>query len=231
MRLIAIALLLTGTLSCHADTTSDSTLATVSVTGEGLVSVAPDMATVIIGVATQDADASSALAANSDAMTALGKVLDGFDVAERDRRSSNFNISPRYEHRSNDGREPRITSYMVSNQLSVRCREIGRLGELLDAVVRSGSNRIGGLAFGNSDEEEHRGEARKLAIADARRRAKLYAEAAGVNLGRVLSISEAGAPPPRPMVRTAMMAETASVPISAGENEIRAVVQVVYELE
>jgi len=231
MRLFAIALLLAATLSCHADSTNDSSPATVSVTGEGVVSVAPDMAMVNVGVVTQAGDAATALAANNQAMSALNKVLDRFEIEKRHRRTSNFNISPRYERRSNDGRPPKITSYEVSNQLSIRYGKIDRLGKLLDAVVQSGSNLIGGISFGNTDEKKHRDEARRLAVADATHKAALYAEAAGVQLGKVMSIAEAGAPQPRPMMRTAMMAEASAVPISAGENEIRAVVQVIFELE
>ncbi len=231
MRYLALGLLLFAAISCNADVDTDAGPATISVTGEGVVAVAPDMATVTVGVVTQAEDAASALAANNEAMAALNDVLDRFNIEERDRRTSNFNISPRYERRPNDGRQPRITSYEVSNNVSIRYREIDKLGNLLDAVVKSGSNRIGGLLFGNSDEEAHRDEARKLAVADARHRAELYATAAGVALGKVLSITEAGAPQPRPMLRGAMMAEAAAVPIATGENEIRAVVQVIFELE
>lgn len=231
MRGLAAPLLLFATLSCQADIANDPDPATVSVSGEGVVSVAPDMATVTVGVVTQASDAATALAANNDAMAALAKVLDRFDIAERDRRTSNFNVSPRYERRPDDSRPPRITSYEVSNNLSIRYRKIDRLGDLLDAVVKSGSNRIYGLVFGNADEGERRDEARKLAVADARHRAELYAEAAGLTLGKVLSITEAGAPQPRSMLRTVTFADSAAVPISAGENEIREVVQVVFELE
>jgi uncharacterized protein YggE len=232
MRLIATVLLLATTISCHAQGTNEPDPAIVSVSGQGVVTAVPDMVTVSVGVATQAATAAAALTANNNAMSALDEVLDGFDIAERDRRTSNFAISPRYDRRANDGRAPTISSYEVNNQLSIRFREIDRLGELLDAVVTSGSNRIGGMNFGNTNEDELRDEARKAAVADARHRAELYAEAAGLELGKVVSISEAGAPQPRPMLRAdMMMAEAAAVPISTGENEIRAVVQVIFTLE
>ena len=205
--------------------------ATISVTGEGLTTAVPDMVTVTVGVVSQAEDAAGALAANNAAMTALNDVLDDFDVGERDRRTSHFNISPRYERRGNDGRAPEIASYEVNNQVTIRYRDIVKVGELLDAVVGSGGNRINGLAFGNEDDAGLRDEARKLAIADAKHKASLYAEAAGGKVGRIVSIAEAGAPQPRPMMRGAMMAEAASVPISAGENEFRAVVTVVFELD
>ena len=231
MRLIAIGLLLMATMSCQADAMNETAAAVVSVTGQGVVTAVPDMVTVSVGVVTQAGTAAAALAANNKAMSALGDVLNSFDITERDRRTSNFGISPRYERRTNDGRAPTITSYEVNNQLSIRYREIDRLGELLDAVVKSGSNRVGSLIFGNSDEDQHRDEARRLAVADARHRAELYAEAAGVELGEILSIAEAGAAQPRPMLRTAMMAEADFVPIAAGENEIRASVQVIFALD
>jgi uncharacterized protein YggE len=205
--------------------------ATISVTGEGLVTAVPDMVTVTVGVVSQAQHAAAALAANNSAMKRLNDVLDDFDVAERDRRTSHFNISPRYDRRSNDGRAPEISSYEVNNQVTIRYSDIESVGKLLDAVVGSGGNRINGLVFGNEDDAGLRDEARKLAVADARRKASLYAEAAGGKAGKVLSISEAGAPQPRPMMRGTMMAEAASVPISAGENEFRASVNVVFELD
>ena len=232
MRLIATVLLLVTTMSCHAQYTSGAEPAVVSVTGMGVATAVPDMVTVSVGVVTQAGTAAAALTANNNAMSALNDVLDGFDIAERDRRTRNFNISPRYDRRASDGRAPTISSYEVNNQLSIRYREIDDLGKLLDAVVKSGSNRIGGMNFGNTNEDELRDEARKAAVADARHRAELYAEAAGLQLGKVVSISEAGAPQPRPMLRAdMMMAEAAAVPISTGENEIRAVVQVIFTLE
>ena len=229
---LALGLLLLTAFSCHAGDMSEAVPATISVTGEGLVTAAPDMVTVTVGVVSQGKDAAAALAANNAAMAALTDVLDDFDVAERDRRTSNFSISPRYERRSNDGRAPEITAYEVNNQVTVGYRDIERVGRLLDAVVGSGGNRINGLVFGNEDETGYRDEARKLAIGDARRKATLYAEAAGGAVGKVLSIAEAGTPQPRPMLRGAVaMAEAASVPISEGENEFRAVVNVVFELD
>lgn len=230
-RWLALGLLLLTAFSCHADDMSAPVPATISVTGEGLVTAVPDMVTVTVGVVSQAEDAAGALAANNAAMATLNDVLDDFGVAERDRRTSHFNISPRYERRSKDGGAPEISSYEVNNQVTIRYRDIDRVGHLLDAVVRSGGNRINGLAFGNEDDAGLRDEARKLAIGDARRKASLYADSAAGKVGKILSISEAGAPQPRPMMRGAMMAEAASVPISAGENEFGAVVNVVFELE
>lgn len=230
-RFFALVFLLLTTLSCQGADSGEPQVGTISVSGEGLVMAVPDMVTVTVGVVTQAEDAARALSANNEAMASLANVLDKFDIAERDRRTSGFNISPRYERSRVDGRPPEITSYEVSNQLTIRNRDLDRTGKLLDAVVRSGSNRISGLSFGNQDEARFRDEARKLAVADATRRAALYAQAAGRKPGRILSIAETGAPQPRPMLRGAMMAEAVAVPIAAGENEFRATVNVVFELD
>jgi hypothetical protein len=233
MRHWALCLLLATTLSCHAAESSGPSFALISVSGEGSVTAAPDMATVTVGVTTQEEDAGDALAANNRAMTALVDVLDGFDIPERDRRSTGFNINPRYERRDKGQSTLTITAYMVSNQMTIRYRDIDRLGDLLDAIVKSGGNSIGSLAFGNTNAAELRDEARKLAVANARHKAELYATEAGGEVGRVVSISEAGAATPRPEMRGAgaMMMAADSVPIAAGENEFRAVVNIAFELE
>ena len=231
IRLIAISLLLVPALGCNAADTENSITSTVSVNGEGVVTAVPDMATVSVGVITQADTAADALVANNQAMVGLNGVLDSFSVAERDRQTSNFNISPRYRRNTNPPGEPRIESYQVSNQVTIRVRDLDKLGDLLDGLVKSGSNSVNGIQFGNSDQDERMDEARELAVADARRRAELYANAAGLRVGKVLSISESGTATPRPMLRGAMMAEAAAVPIAAGENEIRAMVQIVFSLE
>ena len=232
MRLWPLFLLLATTLSCQAEDLGGTSPALISVSGEGSVTATPDMAMVNVGVTTQAQDASDAVAANNRAMAELGKVLDDFGIAERDRKTSNFNIYPRYDHGRNGDRAPQISSYEVSNQLTIRVRQVDRLGELLNAVVKSGSNRIGSLSFANADDAALRDEARQLAVKDAKHKAALYAEAAGGKLGRIVSISEAGAAQPRPLMNARMMmADAESVPVSAGENEIRAVVNVVYEFE
>ena len=230
MRFLALCLVLTTTLSCHAADSNSPSPAVITVSGEGVVTAVPDMASVSVGVTTQAREATEAVAANNRAMASLVEALDKFGVAETDRQSSGFNIYPRYD-RPIDGRNStEITSYVVSNQMTVRYRDIDRLGELLSAVVASGSNQLGSLSFGNTDEAELLDEARTRAVANARHKASLYAEAAGGELGRVVSISEAGASQPSPLMRAGMAMQMEAVPVAAGENEYRATVSVVFEL-
>jgi uncharacterized protein YggE len=230
MRFLALFLVLATTLSCQAADTNSPTPAVITVSGEGLVTAVPDMASVMVGVTTQAREATEAMAANNRAMASLVAALDKFGVAATDRQSSGFNIYPRYDRQIDGRNSTEITSYVVSNQMTVRYRDMARLGELLSAVVASGSNQLGSLSFGNTDEAELLDEARTRAVANARHKASLYAEAAGGKLGRVVSISEAGAPQPSPLMRAGMAMQMEAVPVAAGENEYRAVVNVVFEL-
>ena len=231
MRLWTLGLLLATTLSCNAEDAVAPSPAVISVSGVGAVMAAPDMASVSVGVTTQARDAAEAMAANNRAMVALFSVLDDFGIDEPDRQSSGFNVYPRYDRPADGRNSAEITSYVVTNQLTVRQRDIDRLGDLLSAVVASGSNQLGSLSFGNTDEAELLDEARARAVADARHKASLFAEAAGGKLGRVVSISEGGASQPAPMMRAGIAMQMEAVPVAAGENEYRAVVNMIFEFD
>jgi hypothetical protein len=153
----------------------------------------------------------------------------------RDLQTSNFSVQPQYYHPPRDRNgpiePPRIVGYQVSNTLRVRVRDLARLGAILDVTVSQGANQLNGIAFSIDDPEALLAKARKAAMEDAVARATTYAEAAGVALGRVLSINENSGPRPVPMVAR-MRAEdaAAAVPIEAGEQSIQAQVQVTWEL-
>jgi uncharacterized protein YggE len=207
---------------------------TISLSGHGEVKAAPDMAVVTTGVSTQAATAADALAANTTAMTALFAALKAAGIAEKDMQTSNFMIQPRYDY--NDGKQPPLlVGYDVSNNVTVTVRQIDGLGALLDTVVKAGSNQINGISFDVSKPTEALDEARRLAAADATRKAKLYAETMGVTLGPVLSISEGVSyQPPVPMLRTtaAPMADAARpVPVAAGEQTLAMDVNITWEIK
>ena len=155
-------------------------------------------------------------------------------IAKKDLQTSNFGVYPEYrrpQQRREDG-GTKITGYRVTNNVSVRVRDLARLGEILDALVSAGSNQVSGVNFGIADSTATSNEARKSAIADARSRADLYAQAMGVKVGKVISISEQSVNLPRPMFqsRMAVSAMADSVPIATGEQDVSATINVVYEL-
>jgi len=197
--------------------------ARIIVTGEGVVEMVPDMAILTLGVTEEDPSAAEAMRAASQAAGRILVRLDDAGVAARDMQTSDLSVQPLWSDReSSQGQEPAITGYAASNQITVRLRDLAAVGDILDGVLDDGANRFGGLRFDLADSSEAQNEARRRSVADARARARLYAQAAGVVLGPVLLISETGGSVrPPPMMADMSMARSA-VPMAAGELEIRA---------
>jgi uncharacterized protein YggE len=223
---LALPLMLPLALPALADTP-----ATITVTGRGAVEAVPDMAVLSLGVTTSAVTAAEAMAANSAALKAVIDRLTQAGFAERDVQTSNLSLNPNWEGQGQDGAPLRIASYTASNQVMIRVRDLATLGTVLDAVVTDGANTMNGLSFGLSEPRPAEDAALRAAVEDARAKAELMASAAGVQLGRILSVSEQGGyAPPMPMFRAdAMMAE--AVPIAPGEISTQASVTIVWELE
>jgi uncharacterized protein YggE len=197
----------------------------VTVTGEATIAVAPDTAMMRIGVSSQDKTAREASEANARQMTAVLNAIKNAGVGDRDIQTSRLSLQPQYD--PNKGGTARLTGFQASNQVTVRIRDIDKLPNVLDRAIAAGANEMSGIEFVVSEQSKLLDQARDDAIADARRKAELYAKAAGAKLGHVVSITEEGsAPPPRPM--QAMRA--GAVPIAPGEQTLRAMVTVSYEL-
>lgn len=226
----ALALML-AFASPGAARAEDPAKASLTVTGQGMVDAVPDLATVSLGVTTQDASAAAAMAANSAALAAVMERLSAAGIEARDIQTSNLSLNPNWQHSPDGSTPPTITGYVASNQLTVRVRDIARLGAVLDAAISDGANTLNGIAFGMQDDAALLDEARTRAVQDARSRAQTLAGAAGVQLKRIVSITEGGGyAPPMPMYRMeAAMAP--DVPVAQGEIGIGASVTVVYEIE
>lgn len=200
----------------------------ISVTGEGRVSAEPDMAIVQIGVSREAPKASEAMAATSDAANAVLEEIEAAGIAPRDVQTANISLTPRWQNTNNS--RPRIIGYAASINLTVRARALPSLGQLLDAVVSDGANQMNGLSFSMADPRPLQDAARQMAVKDARAKAELLAEAAGVTVGAVVSISENGAGRPvATMARSAMM-EASAVPIAAGEVDVNASVSIIFAI-
>jgi hypothetical protein len=200
------------------------------VSGLGTVTAAPDMAEITSGVVTQAPTAAGALAANSQAMEKVLQALAAQGVAARDIQTTSISVSPQRRAVRGEGRPPEIVGYEVTNQVRVKVRDLARLGRVLDEQVTQGANSVYGIRFGLADPAPLLDEARKRAMADARRRADLYAGAASLKVGRVVAVQEAGAAAPRPEMAARVMAAGA-VPVAPGEQEIQASVSVTFSLE
>lgn len=206
---------------------------TITMTATGTISARPDEAEMRIGVATNAATAKAALAQNSADMRPVIESLKAAGIAEKDIATSAFNVQAVYDY-SSTGKPPRLTGYRVTNLVTARLRDIGKIGEVLDAAVSQGSNQISGLDFIVSKAGELKDEARKVAVASATRMAKAYAEAAGVTLGEVLSIEEAsqGGYVPKVMVaRAAAPTAGGPPPIEAGEQDLSVQATIVWAIK
>jgi uncharacterized protein len=205
---------------------------TISISGKGLVKSAPDMVTVSAGVESQAPAAKDALAKNTAAMTWVVDALKSEGIDAKDIQTTNFSVSPRYEDHD-DGKPARIVGYSVFNSVYVTMHDTAKLGGVLDQLVSAGSNSIGGISFSIDKPEELENEARKLAMADAIAKAKLYAESAGAELGPVQTITEQGGYVPYSYPAAPRMEASAAkqVPIEPGTQSVNIEVQVTWELK
>lgn len=212
--------------------------AVITVAGEGEASVAPDTAIVTLGVVRQAKTAREALDDNNKAMSEVLKALKANGIADRDLQTSGFGIAPQYNYPvDKDGQSlpPELIGYQVTNTLTVRLRDMAKLGALLDTSVSLGINQGGDIRFTNDKPEATITEARKAAVASAIAKAKTLSEAAGVKLGRVIEINEMPErPQPVPVYRASMakeMADGGAVPIAGGENSYNVTVSMTFALD
>lgn len=214
----------------HQAAPSDGTLLSISAQAEA--SRAPDIATLSTGVVTQAADANAAMRANAEQMATLMQAIKAAGIAERDVQTSGINLSPQYRYAENQ--PPTITGYQASNTVSLKVRDIAALGKVLDALAAQGANQINGPSFEIDQPEPVYDEARLAALEKAQARARTYADALGLKVRRIVSISESSGGGFRPvMMRAAAapMAADVSTPVSPGESSVSVNLDVVFELD
>jgi uncharacterized protein YggE len=213
----------------------------LTINAEGTSTGEPDLAMFSAGVTTQGKTASAALAENSTKMTQVIAALKRAGIAERDIQTSNLNLNPMYAppKRLPDGsvedQGQVIIGYQVTNQVSVKQRKLADYGKVLDALVSAGANQVNGPSFMLSKPEAAQDAARAAAMKTARARAQLYAQAAGMRVVGIVSISEGGNSSPQPVMfrRSAdsiMAAPPPPAPVMGGELETNVNVTVQFEL-
>jgi uncharacterized protein len=204
----------------------------VEVMGEGNVNAAPDFARVTLGVTNTGKTADEAMAANAKAANALVSLIKSEGVAAADIQTSDVSISPMFSQPA-PGQQtaPTITGYNVSNNVTVMVRDIPRLGGVLDKAVAAGANSIYGVGFGHNDPSALLDRARAEAVVDARRKADIYATAAGARIGRLMLLTEEpGRQPPVAFARAYAAMAPAPTPIEAGEDKLMVTVTTRFEL-
>jgi uncharacterized protein YggE len=202
--------------------------AVISVTGEATVSVAPDLAQIDGGVTSEAKTAREASDANNAAMGKVLLALKGAGIEEKDFQTSRLSLQP--QSAPNRTGPNAIVGYRASNRVTIRLRDVTKVASVIDTLVAAGANDIGGINFMVSQASKLLDEAREQAIADARRRAEIYAKAAGVTLGAPLSISEEGNAAPVPYRKMAA-GMAASAPVAQGEETLQVTVSVSWAIK
>jgi uncharacterized protein YggE len=203
---------------------------TISLSATGAVKTTPDKVDITTGVTTEGQTAREALDKNTEAMAHVVAGLKEAGIEPKDIQTTDFSVSPIYEQRK-EGQAAFIIGYRVTNQVHIIVHDTGKLGDILDKMVSLGANQIGSIAFGVSEPEALKDEARKQAMRNAIANAKLYAEAVGVELGPVLNITEEDSGYiPRYASGAAPMAMEKAMPIEAGTATVQITIRVTWEL-
>jgi uncharacterized protein len=236
IRAIALSSILTlGFMTQMASAQNFDTRSIINVSATGDAAIAPDLAYLTLAVMRESATAREALTANNAAMAEVLAAMKAFGIAEKDLQTSGFMINPIYVYPNADQPQtpPKITGYQVSNSLSVRVRDLAKLGEVLDQAVTLGVNSGGNVTFGNDDPSAAIKQARIEAMKEAVDKAKVLTEAAGAKLGKIISISESSNQPQPMMMQARMEMDAAapkSVPMAAGESSYSVNVNVSFEI-
>ena len=200
----------------------------ISVSGEATVSVAPDQAQIDAGVSLEAKTAREASEANNAAMGKVLLALKGAGIEEKDYQTARLSLQPQYVQ--NRTGPSAVTGYRASNRVSIKLRDVTKVANVIDTLVGAGANEIGGIHFVVSQASKLLDEAREKAVGDARRKAEIYAKAAGVTLGEPLSISEEGAAVP--VFRGKVAAPTAlNAPVAPGEETLSVTVSVSWAIK
>lgn len=219
--------------SVSAQTTqSQPSLRTVTVTGSADSILTPDIAYIYIGVHTENADAKAAITTNNSDTQKVNDALKAAGIADKDLRTTNFSVYPNQQTGPNG--ESKGITYVVDNTIYVTVRDLSKMGDILDAAATAGANSISGIQFDVADKNTAMSEARKNAIANARQLAEETAQAAGVTLGPVQSITYSSSNQPIPFFGKgggAAMSAASSVPVNAGQLTLTVDVTIVYAIQ
>ena len=234
IRLVFALFLTFGAAAACAETLKDS-VSNVSVVGEAFEDVAPDRATLRFGVVTERPTAPAAASDNARTVEAILAELKALGVGESDVQTQGVTLFPfTVDERDPKGKpKPAQQLYRASNSLSVRVKPAEKAGDLAGRVIEKGANNLEGVDYDNANLAEKRDALRAAAVKDAERRARIYAEAAGLRLARVLEIRpvDEGFSTPHPYeAKVAAAPDASPVPLRPGVQRISERVSITWAL-
>jgi uncharacterized protein YggE len=204
--------------------------ANITVTGTGKIVYVPDVGYVTVGVFSEGKTAAEAWQKNGEIVQKVFDALKALGIDAKDLKTSNIHLSPRYDRPNNAA--PVLVGYTAGYDLNVTVRDLNQMGKVLDEAVQAGANRRMTIRFGCSDPEKLMDEARRQAVAEARKKAEIYATGAGASLGLVQNISEGSFPPNRSFSYEFenLAAAKVDLPIASGQQEMSVTVTVTYAI-
>lgn len=203
----------------------------ITVSGEATVSAAPDLAQIDAGVANDAKTAKEASDANNATMGKVLLALKGVGIAEKDYQTSRLSLQPQYGQNKSTGASP-VVGFRASNRVTVKIRDVTKVATIIDTLVSAGANDIGNISFEVTQASKLLDDAREQAVADARRKAEIYAKATGATLGAPLNVSEGGGP--MPLFKGRMAAEPmarAPAAVAPGEETLSVTVNVSWAIK
>ena len=200
---------------------------TITFSGTGEIFAKPDLVITSFSVITQVKTVAEALSGNTKKMNAVIDFMKSQEIAEKDLKTTNFSISPRYEWQDKGSKQV-LVGYEVNQSLEVKIRDLIKVGLILQGGADAGANQVGNLNFTIDKEDELKSQARKLAIDQAKSKAKELADQLGIKLVKIVSFSEGGY---RDYAPISFSLEKAVAPqIQTGENKIEVTVNITYEI-
>lgn len=226
--LLAFATILPAAAQTAVPVSADGTLLNVSASAEA--TRAPDIATLSTSVLAQAPDGNAAMRANAAQMDKLLAAVRSAGIADKDVQTSGIGLYPQYVYA--DNKPPRITGYQARNTVTLKVRDLSKLGKTLDALAAAGASEINGPNFGLDNPEPVYDEARLSALKQAQARADTYAKALGLRVRRIVGINEGGGnfARPVPMMRAMAMKSDAETPVAPGETTLSVNLDVSFEL-
>ncbi len=205
--------------------TGDSGLRTVSVAGEGKVTITPDLAAITFGVESSGTDLAAAQADNATRTQAVLDRLKSLNIAANDLQTTGYNIQPQYD------KDQKLTGYRIVNSVRAVVRDLKNVGPTIDGAVNAGANRVSGISFDAANKDNATRRAREAAVADARQKAEQYAQLTNMTLGGVTQVSETVGGAPEYRTAAPASAAAGATPIEPGQGSLTITVQISYELK
>lgn len=203
---------------------------TFDVTGEGKVSVKPDIAVVNVGVQANGATVKTAQDQLNSNINKVSDAIKKLGIDAKDIQTTSYSIQPNYDFREGS---QKVTGYSASSNLNIKVRQADKVNAVIDAATSNGANQVGGIGFDVDDKTKAENEAREKAVADAKKKAEQTAKVVGFKLGRIINFSENFGGFIRPLPVGAISLESKEVPptmLEPGSSEITLTVTLSYEI-